>query len=199
MAEQALSTQFALELEPPVVERVSHRARRIRLNVRADGGVVLTIPLRASRTAAYQFLEQNRAWIARQRAQRRLQSSVPSDLCWNGRDRLPLRSEALREAKILLDQESARLGLAYRGLKIRDPRSRWGSCTADGRIMLSLRLLLAPPEVFRYVVIHELCHLRWRGHGPRFWALVAQQMPDFEAHRRWLRRHGDALQALFRP
>ncbi len=110
-----------------------------------------------------------------------------------------LRDEAAREAATLLDQESARLGFGYRGVRIRDTRSRWGSCAADGRIMLSLRLLLAPPQVFRYVAIHELCHLRWRGHGPRFWNLVARQMPDFEIHRAWLRRHGDELQNLLPP
>jgi hypothetical protein len=49
--------------------------------------------------------------------------------------------------------------------------------------------------VFRYVAIHELCHLRWRGHGPRFWTLVEQRMPDFRQHRDWLRRHGAALHA----
>ncbi|MEK6807064.1 MAG: SprT family zinc-dependent metalloprotease [Pseudomonadota bacterium] len=238
-----MNPQASLEFEdPPVIERVSRRARRIRLHVRPDGGVVLTIPQRASRSAAYQFLEQNRAWIARQHAKRRTQS-VPRVLRWDGSDRLPLRGrelviemiasslrkpvarfdadavrihaspatkperlrralvdalreETAREAKILLDEESARLGISYREISIRDPRSRWGSCSADGRIMLSLRLLLAPAEVFRYVAIHELCHLRWRGHGPRFWGLVAQQMPEFETQRAWLRRHGDELQGL---
>ncbi len=240
-----LNTQFPLEFDgPPVTERISRRARHIRVNVRPDGGVVLTIPLRASRAAAYRFLEQSRDWIARQRAKRRLQPAA-RDLRWDGSDRLPLRGreaaveviaasirkpavrfeadairlyapaamrgrtsrlrrllytalrdEAARDARTLLDQESARLGLPYAGLTLRDPRSRWGSCGPDGRIMLSLRLLMAPPEVFRYVVIHELCHLRWRGHGPRFWNLVARQMPEFEQHRTWLRKHGDALQAV---
>jgi predicted metal-dependent hydrolase len=54
---------------------------------------------------------------------------------------------------------------------------------------------MAPPEVFRYVVVHELCHMRWQSHGPRFWGLVARQMPGHEIQRAWLRRHGDELQA----
>jgi predicted metal-dependent hydrolase len=57
-------------------------------------------------------------------------------------------------------------------------------------------LTLAPAEVFRYVVIHELAHLRHRNHGPRFWSLVERQMPDFDLHRRWLREHGAALHAV---
>lgn len=104
-----------------------------------------------------------------------------------------LIEEARRSAVRVLNDEAARLGLAYTALRIGDPSSQWGSCGSNGRISLSWRLLLAPPAILRYVVIHELCHLRWRGHGPRFWSLVAQQMPDYEAHRSWLRERGAGL------
>ena len=183
-----------LLFEPwPLRERISTRARRARVDVRPDGEVVLTIPRRGSREAALRFLDESRGWIERTR--RRL-AAVAGELpspppC----DRVRLRETAEQRARGLLDEESARLGLRHAGLKIRDPRSRWGSCAPDGRIMLSLRLALAPPEVFRYVVVHELCHLRWHGHGRRFWDLVARQMPDFATHRAWLRRHGAALHA----
>jgi hypothetical protein len=109
--------------------------------------------------------------------------------------RKSLAQLARAAAAPLLAEEAARLGLAYSALRIGDPVSLWGSCGAGGRISLSWRLLLAPPEVFRYVVVHELCHLRWRSHGPRFWGLVERQMPEFEVHRRWLREHGGALHA----
>lgn len=104
-----------------------------------------------------------------------------------------LLAECRRDAEPLLNAESARLGLPWRRLALRDPRTRWGSCGPDGDIMLSWRLVLAPPDVLRYVVVHELCHLRWRGHGPRFWALVEKQMPEFETARRWLRENGASL------
>lgn len=180
----------------PVRERVSTRARRMRVDVRPDGEVVLTIPRRGSREAALRFLEQSREWI--ERAQRRLarQRQDAPPLRATGDDLRALRQRAEHEGQRLLDEESARLGVRYAGLKIRDARTRWGSCGPEGRIMLSLRLALAPPEVFRYVVIHELCHLRWRGHGRRFWDLVARQMPEFEQHRAWLRRHGAALHTV---
>ena len=177
-----------------VHERVSSRARRTRVDVRPDGQVVLTIPARGSRAAALRFLEQSRDWIerTRRRLEARAELVAPAG---PKRDVRELREITLREGRRLLDEEAARLGVRYTRLSVRDARTRWGSCGADGRIMLSLRLALAPPEVLRYVVIHELCHLRWRGHGPRFWALVEQQMPEFEEHRRWLRRHGHGLHA----
>ncbi|HUR40317.1 MAG TPA: SprT family zinc-dependent metalloprotease [Verrucomicrobiae bacterium] len=186
-------SQLRLTEAWPVHERVSRRARRVRVDVRPDGAVVLTIPQHASRTAALRFLEHSRSWIerTRERLARARQSAPP--LRGVGETLAQVRERAAAEARHLLDQESARLGLPYSRFTLRDPRSRWGSCAADGRIMLSWRLALAPAEVFRYVVVHELCHLRWRGHGPRFWALVARQMPDYEAACGWLREHGAAL------
>jgi predicted metal-dependent hydrolase len=107
--------------------------------------------------------------------------------------KLTLMREARLEAEDLLNFEAHRLGLQWRSLRVGDPKSQWGSCTREGDISLSWRLLLAPPAVFRYVVIHELCHLPHPDHSPRFWALVARQMPDSLNHRDWLKRHGAGL------
>ena len=176
-----------------VTERVSRKARCVRVDVRPDGGVVLTIPHRVPRALALSFLDQQRPWIERTRA--RLARRVPAaPLAWEGsRSKKVLKALAATQARTLLDEEGARLGLRHSRLTIRDPRTRWGSCGADGSIMLSLRLCMAPPEAFRYVVVHELCHLRWRGHGPRFWALVERQMPDYGRWRAWLREQGASL------
>jgi len=78
---------------------------------------------------------------------------------------------------------------------IRDPRSRWGSASRKGRLMLSWRLVLAPPASLETVVVHELAHLRVFGHGPRFWALVAARRPAHLADRAWLRRNAHTLHA----
>ena len=104
-----------------------------------------------------------------------------------------LKEEARREAAQLIAVEAPRLGVRIRALRIADQKSLWGSCSAGGRISLNWRLLLAPPEVFRYVVIHELAHLIRRDHSARFWSLVARQMPDYEERRNWLRKNGASL------
>lgn len=106
------------------------------------------------------------------------------------------KREAERDATVLLDTEAARLGVRYTGLRLADQRSLWGSCTPGGGINLSWRLVMAPPDVLRYVVIHELCHLRQRDHSDRFWALVSQQMPDYTQAYVWLRDHGARLHQL---
>ncbi|RMG91673.1 MAG: M48 family peptidase [Zetaproteobacteria bacterium] len=77
---------------------------------------------------------------------------------------------------------------------IKDYRTRWGSCHADGRIFLNWRLMLAPEAIGDYVVVHELAHLRHADHSPRFWRFVGQVLPRFEKEHAWLREHGIALE-----
>ena len=88
----------------------------------------------------------------------------------------------------IVDHATA-LGVVPTSVALRDPRSRWGSASRQGRLMFSWRLVLAPPEALETVVIHELAHLRVFGHGPRFWAVVASRRPDHPDWRRWLRTH----------
>ena len=74
-------------------------------------------------------------------------------------------------------------------VRYRFTRSRWGSCNASGNITISTRLLLTPPPVFDYVLIHELAHLVVFDHSPRFWQVVAAAAPDYRRHQVWLQRH----------
>lgn len=75
-------------------------------------------------------------------------------------------------------------------IKIRDAVSRWGSCSTNGVISLNFRLLLMPPDILDYVIVHELAHTKYRSHGPRFWNLVESVMPDHKHRRGWLRKNG---------
>jgi predicted metal-dependent hydrolase len=86
-----------------------------------------------------------------------------------------------------------RLGRRLGRVTLRDTRSRWGSCTARGDLSFSWRLAMAPPEIQRYVAIHEAAHLVEMNHSPAFWALVAGLCPDYRARRAWLRRNGGVL------
>ncbi|WP_291733266.1 M48 family metallopeptidase [Leisingera sp. F5] len=91
------------------------------------------------------------------------------------------------------DFYAARLGKGYRRLTLRDTRSRWGSCTTDGGLMYSWRLILAPPAVLRYVAAHEVAHLQEMNHSAAFWAVVERLYGRYEAPRSWLREYGAGL------
>lgn len=85
------------------------------------------------------------------------------------------------------------MGLSYGKVRVKDMRSLWGSCSYRGDLSFNVRLLAAPPEVLDYVVVHELAHRRWRGHGRRFWDLVLRHCPEARERRRWLRANGARL------
>jgi predicted metal-dependent hydrolase len=104
-----------------------------------------------------------------------------------------LIAEARREISERARQKAAAVGRPIHRLTLRDTTSRWGSCSADGNLSFSWRLILAPESVLDYVVAHEVGHLKHMNHGPRFWAQVARLTGDVAHARRWLRERGDRL------
>ena len=101
--------------------------------------------------------------------------------------------DALAQAS---DRYAGQLGRSYTRLSIRDTRSRWGSCSSQGGLMYSWRLIMAPPAVLDYVAAHEVAHLVEMNHQPAFWDVVAGICPDYARHRRWLREEGDQLHRI---
>jgi len=77
-----------------------------------------------------------------------------------------------------------------KNVRIRETTSIWGSCSPHGRISLNFRLLLLPEEILDYVIVHELAHTKYRGHGPRFWGVVEKIIPNHKERRKWLRKNG---------
>jgi hypothetical protein len=88
------------------------------------------------------------------------------------------------------------VGRQYAALALRDTRSRWGSCSPDGRLMYSWRLVMAPPAVLDYVAAHEVAHLVELNHSQAYWAVVSRICPDWKDHRAWLRENGQSLHRL---
>ena len=107
-----------------------------------------------------------------------------------------------KQAREVLEQEAQKhaetLGLAFKAIRLGDPKSRWGSCSSRGNLNFSWRLLLAPPEVLSYVAAHEVAHLREMNHSPAFWHEVERCCPNWRVHRTWLRKNGGTLLAQAR-
>ena len=107
-----------------------------------------------------------------------------------------LRAAARDRLAAACDRHARALEKPYRRLTLRDPRSRWGSCTARGDLMFSWRLVLAPPAVLDYVAAHEVAHLAHLDHSPAFWACTERLCPSWRTHRAWLRAQGAGLHRL---
>jgi len=162
------------------------RARRYVLRVESDGRLRVTIPRGGSRREAEAFVQRNIDWVIRQRTRAQTEGRpLENDNT--------LRKQARRELPARLLELAARYGLAVTRVSVRNQRSRWGSCGRDGHICLNWRLVLMPPSVRDYVLVHELMHLRRMDHSPAYWRLVAEACPDYPAARDWLRRHGPSL------
>ncbi|MCA0042634.1 M48 family metallopeptidase [Celeribacter litoreus] len=106
-----------------------------------------------------------------------------------------LKVQAQTRLRAASDYYARVLGVSYGRISIRDTRSRWGSCTSDGNLMYSWRLVMAPEAVLNYVAAHEVAHRLEMNHSERFWAQVARACPEYETHRQWLRVHGHGLHA----
>jgi predicted metal-dependent hydrolase len=106
----------------------------------------------------------------------------------------PLQAWYRRQAENFLEERlrhyGAHLGLKAGPLELLDWKRRWGECHPDGKLRFNWRLILLPPDIIDYVVVHELAHLKAPGHNPRFWSIVAAALPDYAARRRWLNRYG---------
>ena len=85
------------------------------------------------------------------------------------------------------------MGVSYGRITIRSQHTRWGSCSAKGNLNFNCLLMLTPPEILDYVVVHELCHRKEMNHSARFWAEVARVIPGYEASKNWLKDNGSAL------
>lgn len=101
-----------------------------------------------------------------------------------------LARERLVEAS---DHYADILGRSYSRITLRDTRSRWGSCTSEGALMFSWRLILAPAEVLKYVAAHEVAHLEEMNHSSDFWSQVHRLYGPHDVQRRWLSENGAEL------
>jgi predicted metal-dependent hydrolase len=107
-----------------------------------------------------------------------------------------LKREARREIEALVAKHTAAVGRKAKAIRFKDTTSRWGSCTSDGSLSFSWRIMMAPAPVIDYLVAHEVAHLKEMNHGPKFWKLCTELCPDTKRCKDWLKRNGGALQAI---
>jgi predicted metal-dependent hydrolase len=190
--------------------RESTRARRLRVVIGRDGPVEAIVPRRVSDRQLDRFLDELRPWIAGKLGEiaarpARLGLDFPG-VVWVGLEpRIApagdaatierwYRDEARRRIGEVAAREARLLGVEHGRIGIRDPRTRWGSCSSRGNLSFSWRLVIAPVEVLEYVVVHELCHLRELNHSKRFYRLLGEARPGWRAQSAWLRDFGQELQ-----
>lgn len=167
-------------------ELIRSRRKTLALEVTRDCRVLVRAPLRLSQAHIDAFVERHAAWIARHLEQQRQKAAAmpPAPT--------PEEIKALKEtARAVLPPKvafwSEKMGLRPTGLKITAARRRYGSCSARNSLCFSCFLMNYPEAVVDLVVVHELCHIQEKNHGPRFYALLEQYLPDHRERKKLLK------------
>lgn len=172
------------------VEIIRSKRKTLSIHVSPEGKIIARAPLRMPKREIEAFIISKSDWIARQIVLVHEASKLPS-LSRSDLDDLKKKAHQIIPARAFHYAEI--MGLSYGKISIRTQKTRWGSCSAKGNLNFNALLLLAPPEIMDYVIVHELAHLRHMNHSSRFWAEVAKYMPDYKLRARWFKENGVKL------
>ncbi|HIZ30736.1 MAG TPA: M48 family metallopeptidase [Candidatus Fournierella merdipullorum] len=165
---------------------IRKRVKNLTLRLAPDGSVRVSAPLRAGAASVDAFVAAHADWVKRAEARHRATEAARAALA------PPEKDQCLALFKEVSDGVFPRFEKVLGGkkpvIKVRDMRTRWGSChPAKRQITLAARLALQPPAAIEYVVVHEYCHFVHPDHQAGFWALVESILPDWKARRALLR------------
>ena len=182
-------------------ELIRSRRKSISVEIKQDGRIVVRAPMRLPKREIERFLMEKREWIQTHRAkilQRRAQEEAHPIPALTDAQLRDLKKRASVVIPERVQYYAPLVGIDYGRISIRSQKTRWGSCSASGNLNFNCLLLLAPPEVLDYVVVHELCHRKQMNHSPRFWAEVGRVLPDYKQRNRWLKENGNRLMLLIK-
>ena len=164
--------------------------KTVALEITRDGEVVVRAPRRMSAGQIEQFVRAKSAWLENHLAKRAAQ---PKERAFTPQEIEQLTKESYEVLCPLVALYAQKIGVTYQRITVLHQKTRWGSCSSQGNLNFNCLLMLVPPEVRTYIVVHELCHRKELNHSSRFWAEVARVMPDYKTHEQWLKTNGGAL------
>lgn len=166
-------------------EIIRSRRKTLALEITTDCRVLVRAPYGASQTQIDGFVARNAGWITRNlERQRQRAAAAPPPPTAADIAALKAQAQAVLPGKVAY--WSGKMGLTPTGLKITTARKRYGSCSAKNSLCFSCFLMRCPEEAIDLVVVHELCHIREKNHGPKFYALLAQYLPDHKERKKLL-------------
>jgi predicted metal-dependent hydrolase len=164
----------------------------------------LSVTVRAPRSAAEkdieEILKKKEAWISKhiekiKETKERFEAEPTEKLT---REKvIALAEEALKVIPERVEYFAKVIGVTYGKITVRNQKTRWGSCSSKGNLNFNCLLMLAPPEVLDYVVVHELCHRKQMNHSKAFWLEVEKVLPNYKEVRKWLKEEGSQMITLF--
>lgn len=168
--------------------------RTMSLEIREDGTILVRAPYRMPDSEIQRFVCEKSDWIEKHlQMQAERKSEMPPEERLTIQEIQELADKALVEIPKRVAYYAQKMQVTYGRITIRNQKTRWGSCSRKGNLNFNCLLMLTPPEVVDYVVVHELCHRKEMNHSARFWAEVEKVLPDYRMHREWLKENGGRL------
>ena len=176
------------------IKIIKSKRRTIFLQIKPDGSIELKAPMQMKDAQIKDFLHQKSDWIEKHvQAVKERQQQMSQIKPLTIEEIHELANQALEVIPERVAYFAPLVGVNYGRITIRNQKSRWGSCSSKGNLNFNCLLMLMPPDVLDYVVVHELCHRKEMNHSPQFWAEVRKVLPDYEKQKLWLKEHGDEI------
>ena len=169
--------------------------KTLSLQIRPDGSLLVRAPLKLPEKEILEFVREKSDWIDKhlQKVERTNRAAEEAPLSME--DIHNLAEQALRGLPIRVRFFAEKMGVTYGRITIRNQRGRWGSCSSAGNLNFNCLLMLSPPEVRDYVIVHELAHRKQMNHSAAFWEEVEKVLPDYRQRLKWLKDQGPQLLA----
>ena len=165
---------------------IRSKRKTLALEITPDCRVLVRAPLRLSKKQIDAFAETHSSWIAKHLAQQRQRAaSAPPPPTAAEIEALKAKARSILPEKV--SHWSHKMGVSPTGLKITTAQKRYGSCSSKNSLCFSCFLMRYPEEAIDLVVVHELCHIREKNHGPKFYALLEQYLPDYKERKKLLK------------
>jgi predicted metal-dependent hydrolase len=176
------------------IQIVRSDRKTVAMKVDNSSRLIVRVPKAMPDSAIDAFVRERMDWIARHlRLAEAREAQIAAAGKFSEREVRELADQALKVIPERAAFFARQMGVRYGGIAIRRQRTRWGSCSSRRNLNFNCLLMLVPPEVRDYVIVHELCHLREMNHSPKFWGEVGKVLPGYRESRKWLRDNQAAL------
>ena len=172
------------------IELIRSKRRTIVIEITTDCRVVVKAPYGASKAVIDRFIGEKADWISKhlkKMEERNLEEAQAKPI--SDQEMRLLVTRAKRVIPVKVRKFAELIGVTYGRITIRNQKTRWGSCSAEGNLNFNCVLMRAPEEIVDYVVVHELCHRIHMNHSKAFWGEVEKIIPDYKRRRLWLKEN----------
>ena len=172
------------------VNLIRCRRRSVGIRIEGTGEIIVRAPLRMPEAEIMKVLESKRSWIEKTLQKVELREQEPK---LTRAEVDALADQALKVIPLKVAERAKQIGVTYGRITIRNQKTRWGSCSAQGNLNFNCLLMLCPEDVIDYVIVHELCHRKELNHSARFWSEVERILPDYKKPLKWLKNEGQTI------